>query len=79
MLRRELPAISGFPAWDGAPFDHPVLWVAGDRSDYVTPERMPAMRALFPRTRLLTVKDAGHWVHSERPDVMTEALRVFLG
>ncbi|MFI2753736.1 alpha/beta fold hydrolase [Cellulomonas sp. P22] len=79
MLRRELPAISGFPAGDEAPFNHPVLWVAGERSDYVTPERIPAMRALFPRARLLTVKGAGHWVHSERPDVVVEALRAFLG
>ncbi len=78
MLRRDLPEISGFPGHDGPPFDGPVLWVAGERSDYVRPEHEPAMRALFPRTRLLTIKGAGHWVHSERPEVVVEALRVFL-
>ena len=38
----------------------------------------PAMRALFPRTRQMTVKGAGHWVHSEQPDVFVQVLRVFL-
>jgi len=37
------------------------------------------MDALFPATRLVTVKNAGHWVHSEQPEVFTETLRRFLG
>lgn len=78
LLRRELATIGGFPEHDGAPFEGPVLWVAGERSDYVRPADAPTMRALFPRTRQLTVKGAGHWVHSERPEVVVEALRVFL-
>ncbi len=78
LLLRELPSIAGFIDTDVTPFDHPVLWVAGARSPYVKPEYGPAMRELFPRTRLLTVKDAGHWVHSEQPAAFTSALRVFL-
>lgn len=78
LLRRELPVIGGFPAHDGPPFDGPVLWVAGARSDYVREEHGPAMRALFPRTRQVTVKDAGHWVHSEQPEAFTSVLRAFL-
>jgi len=77
LLRRELPAIGGFPEID-ATFDHPVLWVAGETSDYVREEHGPAMRALFPRTRLVTIKGAGHWVHSEQPEAFVSALRVFL-
>lgn len=78
LLRAELDAVAGFPDVDGASFDGPVLWVAGARSDYVRPEHVEPMRALFPRTRQLTVKDSGHWVHSEQPEVFTQALRVFL-
>lgn len=78
LLRRELAVIGGFPDVD-AVFDHPVLWVAGELSDYVQPEHEPVMRRLFPRTRSLTVKGAGHWVHAERPEAFTDALRVFLG
>ncbi len=78
LLRRDLPAIGGWPDVE-AVFDHPVLWIAGERSDYVREEHAADMRRLFPRTRLLTIKGAGHWVHSEKPEAFVSALRVFLG
>lgn len=77
LLRRELTAIGGFPDLDTV-FDHPVLWMAGERSDYVQPEHEPVMRRLFPRTRTVTIKGAGHWVHSEKPEAFVSTLRVFL-
>lgn len=77
LLRRDLPTIAGFPEVSGS-FPGPVLWVAGERSQYVRPEHVPRMHELFPRVRRLTVKDAGHWVHSEQPEVFTQALRAFL-
>lgn len=78
LLRRDLPVIGGFPHVGDATFDGPVLWVAGDRSDYVRPEHGPTMRRLFPRTTLVTIKGAGHWVHSEQPDAFVSVLRTFL-
>ncbi|GIG39501.1 alpha/beta hydrolase [Cellulomonas phragmiteti] len=78
LLRRDLPVIGGFPDVEGATFDHPVLWVAGSRSDYVRPEHDPQMRRLFPRTTLVTLKGAGHWVHSEQPEAFASVLRTFL-
>jgi pimeloyl-ACP methyl ester carboxylesterase len=80
-LRRDLPAIGGWPEdeLDGTPsYDGPVLWLAGQRSDYITEEYAPAMDRWFPRNRRVTVKDAGHWVHSEQPEVFVEVLRRFL-
>lgn len=77
LLARELPTIAGWPDVDGT-FDGRVLWLAGDRSPYVRPEHAEPMRALFPRTVLVTVKGAGHWVHSEQPEAFTSALRTFL-
>lgn len=79
LLRRELPAIGGPVDTDAAPFDRPVLWMAGETSDYVQPEHEPVMRALFPRTTSVTVKGAGHWVHSEQPEAFVTALQAFLG
>ena len=64
-------------AGDVAPFDGPVLWVAGSESRYITPEDVEAMRRLFPRVRQVTVKGASHWVHSDAPDVVVQALRRF--
>lgn len=77
LLRRELDTIGGFPELD-AVFERPVLWISGASSDYVRPEHEATMRRLFPRSRALVVKNAGHWVHSEQPDVFVTALRSFL-
>jgi pimeloyl-ACP methyl ester carboxylesterase len=77
LLRRELGLIGGFPDFD-ATFDHPVLWIAGGRSDYVQPEHAEVMKRLFLRTTSLTIKGAGHWVHSEKPEAFTSAVRTFL-
>ena len=78
-LGSHLDAISGWPADElaGQTYDGPVLWVAGGESAYVRPEHAAAMQALFPRYRKLTVKGAGHWVHSQKPDVFVEVLRRF--
>ena len=77
VLLRDLPIIAG-EVREGEPFDRPVLWIAGERSRYIGPESEPRMRALFPRTVLVTIKGAGHWVHSEKPEAFISALRTFL-
>ena len=61
-----------------SPYGGPVLWVAASRSDYVRDEYAPAMDRWFPHNRRVTIKNAGHWVHSEQPDVFVEVLRQFV-
>ena len=81
LLGRDLDTITGWPEdrLEGtAPYDGPVLWVGGADSRYVAPEHVAAMDALFPRNRRVTVKGAGHWVHSEQPEVFLEVLKRFL-
>ena len=81
VLGSALPVIGGWPEERLAgtpPYRGPVLWVAGARSGYVTRDYAEAMDRWFPANRLVTVKDAGHWVHSEQPDVFLEVLRRFL-
>lgn len=77
LLRDSLITIAGFPPID-ATFDHPVLWLAGQRSDYITPADRPEMQRLFPRLTTVVVKDAGHWLHADQPQAFSSALRVFL-
>lgn len=55
-----------------------VLWVAGEHSPYVHDGQQPSMLRWFPRTRSVTVKGAGHWVHADRPAVFVSLLRHFL-
>jgi esterase len=70
--------MGGWPELDAEPYDGPVLWVAGGESRYVQPKYAAAMRALFPRVYLITIKEAGHWVHSEQPRIFLEVMRRFL-
>jgi len=82
VLGAALPVIGGWPEDQLVgvpPYRGPVLWIAGARSDYITPAYADAMDRWFPANRRVTVKDAGHWVHSEQPEVFVEVLRRFLG
>jgi pimeloyl-ACP methyl ester carboxylesterase len=36
------------------------------------------MATYFPRVRKLTVRGAGHWVHSEQPEAFASVLEAFL-
>lgn len=79
-LRERLDGVSGWPPeWSQeTAYEGPVLWIAGGDSHYVKDEYAPAMEALFPRVRRVTIKNAGHWVHSQQPEVFVEVLRRFL-
>jgi pimeloyl-ACP methyl ester carboxylesterase len=77
VLRRDLAELRGWPETD-AVYEGPVLWIAGADSGYVRDEYREAMEARFPRVRRVTVKGAGHWVHSAQPAVVTELLGRFL-
>ena len=67
--------IADFPVLQSDPWDGPVVWLVGSESRYVKPDDVAMMRTLFPRTRLVTVNGAGHWVHSDAPQVVTETVR----
>ena len=81
LLGRDLDAITDWPEAElagTAPYDGPVLWVGGADSAYVHADYAAAMDRWFPRNRRVTIKGAGHWVHSEQPEVFVEVLRRFL-
>lgn len=81
VLERDLDVLGGWPEdrlAGLAPYAGKVLWVAGQTSPYVKDAYAPAMDRWFPQNRRVTVKNAGHWVHSEQPDVFLEVLRRFL-
>jgi len=59
-------------------YDGPAFFIAGSRSGYVKPEHLELMQALFPHAQLVTVPDAGHWVHAEQPTTFGTAFGQFL-
>jgi pimeloyl-ACP methyl ester carboxylesterase len=78
LLADHLEEMGGWPDLAGASYPGPVLWVAGANSSYVRPDYAPVMRSLFPRVQLVTIKDAGHWLHTDQPAVFLNVLRWFL-
>jgi esterase len=79
LLGDNLGKMGGWPELRVEPYRGPVLWLAGARSGYIRREYSAAMRALFPRVQLVKIKGAGHWVHSEQPEVFIATTRRFLG
>jgi esterase len=78
LLGDHLDEMGDWPDLTAAPYPGPVLWLAGATSDYVRPEYAPMMRSLFPRVQLVTIKDAGHWLHTDQPAVFLSVMRRFL-
>ena len=72
--------MAGILSWPetGATFDGPALFVTGGASDYVGSEHRGAIRAAFPEARVVTLPDAGHWLHAEAPEAFVETVRIFL-
>jgi esterase len=66
--------------WDdlGTTYPGPALFVTGARSDYVRAEDRPVITGLFPAARFVTIKDAGHWLHSEQAAAFNATLEAFL-
>jgi pimeloyl-ACP methyl ester carboxylesterase len=81
VLGEELAELTDWPADQlrgSSPGDGPGLRVAGGRPGYVREEYAEAMDRWFPNNRRVTLKNAGHWVHSEQPEVFVEVLRQFV-
>lgn len=80
VIGRDLDRLGGWPAElvEATPYEREVLWIAGETSSYITDDAVPVMRRSFPRVRKVTIKGAGHWVHSEQPGIFLDVLRAFL-
>jgi esterase len=77
-LAAAMPVIEDFAVPAGAPYDGPVLVIAGALSSYIRPTHHDAFRALFPRADFVTVPKAGHWLHAENPAGFLAVLEPFL-
>ncbi|MFP4066753.1 MAG: alpha/beta fold hydrolase [Spirochaetaceae bacterium] len=69
--------LTSWPSLQGH-YEGPALFIAGGRSSYVGPEDTPEIERLFPRARLESIDNAGHWLHVEQQQVFTELVLDFL-
>ena len=60
------------------PFEHPTLFIRSEHSGYILDEDIPKIKELFPKARIVTIRNTGHWVHAEAPREFTSIVRDFL-
>ncbi|GAA4508380.1 alpha/beta fold hydrolase [Hymenobacter ginsengisoli] len=61
------------------PFIKPTLFLRGGKSDYITPEdKLTGIPVLFPNSQVVTVPDAGHWLHAEKPEEVFGLVKNFV-
>ncbi|MGE3727392.1 MAG: alpha/beta fold hydrolase [Candidatus Sericytochromatia bacterium] len=56
----------------------PVLFIRGGRSDYIQPSDERLILKHFPEAEMITVPEAGHWVHYQQPAAFVQIVRDFL-
>ncbi|MEM6935186.1 MAG: alpha/beta fold hydrolase [Pseudomonadota bacterium] len=72
-----LETVSGFPAIEGR-FDGPVMFLRGGDSDYVPDDIVERCAPQFPKATMATIANAGHWLHAQQPQQVTDAIIRFL-
>ena len=66
------------PIDSDTPFPGKTLFIRGENSSYILNEDWNSIQELFPNSKLVTVKSAGHWVHAEQPGELTSVVKLFL-
>lgn len=77
-LRSNMDDIIGFPELRGT-YQKPAFFIRGELSDYVSEDEKPLILKMFPKGRVLTIKEAGHWLHADKPRVFIEMVDQILG
>lgn len=75
VLQKEVEAIGeGLPTqtvYEGA-----TLFLNGLKSDYITEDDKPLIKAHFPTAEIIGIEKAGHWLHAENPkDFYAEVMK----
>ncbi len=64
-------------------FEGETLFLKGEKSDHISLNEIPLIKAYFPNSEITTIKNAGHWLHAENPtdfyDKVSGFLNRFLG
>lgn len=55
----------------------PTLFIRGELSNYIIDDDWQDIEQLFPDSDLLTIANAGHWVHAEAPEIFVDTVLSF--
>lgn len=60
------------------PFTGDVLFIKGAQSDYILKKYEKDIFRLFPNAQVQEIQDAGHWLHSQQPELFQSMVYKFL-
>jgi len=49
-------------------FEKDTIFLSGDRSEYIALSDEDIIKRHFPKAKIVTIKNAGHWLHAENPN-----------
>jgi len=75
ILEKEMPTILG--ALPMAECFIPTLFIRGELSQYILDEDISEIENAFPDSEVVTIANAGHWVHAEAPENFIDAVLGF--
>ncbi|WJJ96741.1 alpha/beta fold hydrolase [Algibacter luteus] len=77
VLKNEVAEV-GEPLPSYARFDKDTLFLRGDRSEYIGIEDERIIKNHFSKANVVTISNAGHWLHAENPKDFFEAVINFV-
>lgn len=72
VMRKSLDLLREFDGVNS--FEGPTTFIRGERSKYIKDSYLETIQNYFPKARLVSVPNAGHWVHAQQPQVVVDAL-----
>ena len=60
------------------PIEVPALFMKGEHSNYISKNDSSRIKQTFPNSELITVPEAGHWLHAQQPELFTKTVLEFL-
>lgn len=80
-IRAGMPTLAQFAIPDaviGSQYTGHTFFLVGGKSGYFRSAYLPQIQKLFPKYTIKTIRDAGHWIHADRPQETVDAVADFL-
>jgi len=54
------------------------IFIRGEKSPYIQDDDTLVINKFFPGSQVITIPDAGHWIHAEKQDIFVKTVKYFL-
>jgi esterase len=78
VIKQNIARVSDVTPMPDKPMEMPVLFVKGEKSDYIFPSDIKLIQTMFPTAIMEIIPGAGHWVHADQPQAFFSVVAKFL-